>query len=660
MERMETTDVLIIGGGLAGERCAMEAAAAGLRVTILSLVPPRRSHSCAAQGGMQAALGNCVKAEGDSPDLHFLDTVRGSDWGADQEVARIFADNAPIAVRELAHYGVPWTRLRPGPNQYHIKGQQVVIDEPAEKEGLIMHRDFGGTAKWRACYAAAGTGHAALYAVDGEVVRLGVTVRDRTEALSLIHDGDRCLGAVTRCLRSGQLGAVMAPVTVIATGGYGRIYGGYTTNATINEGTGASLALDTGEVPLGNMEAVQFHPTGLWPSGILVTEGCRGDGGYLLNADMERFMVELEPAKQELASRDVVSRHMIQQILDGKGVDHPAGPHLWLDLRHLGEEHLTTKLREVYEICRDFLGITPWEELIPVRPSQHYSMGGVRVNKDGEAYSLGGLFAAGEAACWDMHGFNRLGGNSLAETIVAGRIVGKAVSEAAAGAELDAPTGLAREFIARERARIADWLDRPDGGPSVFKLRDRMGEVMMTQVGIFRNGEDLEQAVEALRGLLDEVDQASLACKAPGVNPELSFALRLKGMLRLALVTAQGALARKESRGAHCRTDYPDRDDASWLNRTLVRWGRDEVEPRFSYEPVGLLDLPPGHRGYGKAKHVEMGMSLDEYNASVRESQRQHGMRETRSPHGAALRPGAWRDAEVRAGLKEIGSETHA
>ncbi len=633
----------------------MEAAGAGHEVTIISLVPPRRSHSCAAQGGMQAALGNCVKAAGDSPDLHFLDTVRGSDWGADQEVVRMFADSAPIAVRELAHFGVPWTRLRPGPNQYHIKGERVVIDEPEENAGLIMHRDFGGTAKWRACYAAAGTGHAALYAVDGEVVRLGVQVKDRTEALALIHDGRRCWGAVTRCLRTGSLGVILAKCTVIATGGYGRIYGQYTTNATINEGTGASLALDTGRVPLGNMEAVQFHPTGLWPSGILVTEGCRGDGGYLLNNAMERFMVELEPAKQELASRDVVSRHMMQQILDGKGVDHPAGPHLWLDLRHLGEEHLTTKLREVYEICRDFLGIKPWEDLIPVRPSQHYSMGGVRVNKDGEAYSLAGLYAAGEAACWDMHGFNRLGGNSLAETIVAGRIVGRTVASHAGGVEIDIPISLANEFLASVQQRIDGWMARSGEGPSVYKIRDAIGEVMINKVGIFRTGAELEEAVVELRRLHDQVDAAVLTCRAPGPNPELSFALRLKGMAKLALITAMGALARKESRGAHCRTDFPERDDANWLSRTLVRWGRDDEAPSFEYEPVGFLDLPPGDRGYGQAKRVEMTGTLEEYNAGVVEGQRGHGMLDPVEPVGTHLRPGAWRDAEERAGLGKIG-----
>jgi fumarate reductase flavoprotein subunit len=480
---------------------------------------------------------------------------------------------------------------------------------------------------------------------------LGITVLDRKEAIRLVHTDERCHGAVTRCLRTGELGVILAGATVIATGGHGRIYGNNTTNATINEGTGAALALGTGITPLGNMEAVQFHPTGLWPSGILVTEGCRGDGGYLLNRDLERFMVELEPAKQELASRDVVSRHMIQQVLDGKGVDHPAGPHLWLDLRHLGEEHLTTKLREVYEICRDFVGIRPWEELIPVRPSQHYSMGGVRVNKDGEAYGLAGLYAAGEAACWDMHGFNRLGGNSLAETLVAGRIVGRQVAAAALAGAPEPEPGLARDALAAERARVADWLGRGDDGPSVYELRDAMGEIMISRVGIFRNGPDLESAVADLASLLEQVRRASLRCRAPGVNPELSFALRLEGMLRLAQITAMGALARTESRGAHSRTDYPARDDANWLSRTLVRWGREEDAPRFSYEPVGLLDLPPGDRGYGQSERVPMTETLAQYNEAVAAAQEQEGRRPTRTEFGSELKPGAWQDAEARAGL---------
>jgi fumarate reductase flavoprotein subunit len=641
--RLETTDVLVIGGGLAGERCAIEAAAAGQEAMILSLVPPRRSHSCAAQGGMQAALANCVKAEGDSPTVHFLDTVRGSDWGADQEVASIFADEAPVAVRELAHFGVPWSRVQGGSNKYFIKGEEVVIDEALENDGLIGQRDFGGTAKWRACYAAAGTGHAALYAIDSEVVRLGVTVRDRTEAVSLIHDGSRCLGAIVRCLRTGKFFAVMAKATVIATGGYGRIYGQYTSNATINEGTGASIALDTGIVPLGNMEAVQFHPTTLSPSGILVTEGCRGDGGYLLDKNLDRFMVEAEPEKQELASRDVVSRHMAQRMRDGNGVDSPYGPHLWLDIRHLGEEHLRTKLLEVWDICRDFAGLNPAKELVPVRPTQHYSMGGIRVNKDGEAYGLAGLFAVGEAACWDMHGFNRLGGNSLAETLVSGRLVGIRVAEQASGLSLRADTGIAFDALAAAEQRASGWLSRSGNGRSVYEIRDAMGEIMIGKVGIFRTGDELDEAVAGIAALLDDCDNAVLRCKDPGLNPELAFAVRLKGMLRLAMTVAKGAQARTESRGAHFRTDFPLRNDQDWLNRTLVRWAADGSTPSFTYEPTGLIDLPPGHRGYGSDQRIEMTETIDSYNDSVLAEQTAHGRLDSTEAMGSRLRRGAWK-----------------
>jgi succinate dehydrogenase flavoprotein subunit len=640
--RIITADVLIIGGGLAGERCAIEAAAAGQDVLMLSVVPPRRSHSCAAQGGMQAALGNCVKAEGDNPTVHYLDTVKGSDWGADQEVARIFAEEAPVAVRELAHYGVPWTRVRGGPNRYFVKGQQVEIDELAENDGLIMHRDFGGTAKWRACYAGAGTGHAALYAVDSQVVRLGVNVRDRTEAVALIHDGGRCWGAVARCLRTGKHMAVLAKATIIATGGYGRVYGQYTTNATINEGTGAAIALATGVVPLGNMEAVQFHPTALSPSGILVTEGCRGDGGYLLDRNLHRFMVDAEPEKQELASRDVVSRHMAQCMRDGNGVETEYGPHLWLDIRHLGEEHLTTKLREVFEICRDFAGLNPVTDLIPVRPTQHYSMGGIRVNKEGQAYNMAGLFAAGESACWDMHGFNRLGGNSLAETIVTGRLVGRHAAAFANDASLGVDTAVAIRAVDAAESRAREWLARSGSGPSVYALRDEMAEAMIGYVGIFRTESELVSAVARLRDLISRCDEAVLRSRAPGMNPELSFALRLPGMLRLALVTAMGALARTESRGAHARTDYPLRNDKDWLNRTLVRWPQGATEPAFSYEPVGLIDLPPGHRGYGSSERIEMSTTIDAYNADVVRQQAEQGRIETAEPMGARMRWGDW------------------
>jgi len=623
--RISSTDVLVIGGGLAGERCAIEAAAAGHDVLILSLVPPRRSHSCAAQGGMQAALGNCVKAEGDSPDVHYLDTVRGSDWGADQEVARIFAEEAPVAVRELAHFGVPWTRVKGGSNSYFIKGERVEIDEALENDGLIMHRDFGGTAKWRACYAGAGTGHSALYAVDSEVVRLGVTVRDRAEAVELIHENGRCYGAVSRCLRTGEHSAILAKATVIATGGHGRIYGQYTTNATINEGMGAAIALNTGVIPLGNMEAVQFHPTALSPSGILVTEGCRGDGGFLLDKELNRFMVEAEPEKQELASRDVVSRHMARRMRDGHGVETEHGPHLWLDVRQLGDEHLRTKLREVWEICRDFVGLDPAKDLIPVRPTQHYSMGGVRVNKEGEAYSMAGLFAVGEASCWDMHGFNRLGGNSLAETIVSGRLVGRYIAKTIGAGGVDVDTRVANDAVKNAEERAAILLAAEGPGPGAYEVRDAMAAVMIGRVGIFRTGEELALAVNELKELLVKCDNIVLRSKAPGMNPELTFALRIKNMVRLSLITAMGAFARTESRGAHFRSDHPLRDDAKWLNRTLVRWPQSSDAPEISYEPVGVLDVPPGHRGYGRDERIEMEQSIEDYNQRVERAQSEQG-----------------------------------
>jgi len=301
------TDLLCIGAGLAGERVAIEAAEAGFDVTCLSLVPARRSHSSAAQGGMQAALGNCAMGQGDCPDVHFADTVKGSDWGCDQEVARLFVDQAPIAMRQLAAWGVPWNRVVPGKSTYFKGGQRLEKEEQKDKEGLITARAFGGTAKWRTCYTSDGTGHTVLYTMDNRAVQLGVNVHDKVEALSLIHDGENCLGAVVRCLKTGELRIYLARVTLIATGGFGRIYR-ESTNAVINDGGGLILALDTGIVPLGNMEAVQFHPTGIVPTDILVTEGCRGDGGTLLDKDMHRFMPDYEPDKAELASRDVVSR----------------------------------------------------------------------------------------------------------------------------------------------------------------------------------------------------------------------------------------------------------------------------------------------------------------------------------------------------------------
>jgi fumarate reductase flavoprotein subunit len=597
------TDVLVVGAGLAGERVAVEAASHGLDVIILSLVPPRRSHSTAAQGGMQASLGNCAMGEGDNPDVHFADTVKGSDWGCDQDVARLFVETAPLAVREMAIWGVPWNRV--------VAGKRTlpdgrVIEEKKEKEGLITARDFGGTAKWRTCYTADGTGHTLQYTMDSMVIKMGITVHDRTEAISLIHDGEQCTGVVARCLRTGDLRVYIAKSTVICTGGYGRLYSA-STNAVINEGSGMFIALNTGVVPLGNMEAVQFHPTGMVPVWILITEGARGDGGYLLDKNLYRFMPDYEPKKKELASRDVVSRRMIQHMRKGYGVDSPYGPHLWLDIRHLGAKHINTNLREIANIARNFAGIDPVKDLIPVRPTQHYSMGGVRTNIDGAAYGLKGLFAAGEAACWDLHGFNRLGGNSLAETITAGRIIGKKVAEYTLGATLSYNYELVDKAVKEQENRIKALVNGWNGKENVYELRKLMEQNLMDYVGIFRNGKDLQKAVDNLRELYHRSLKIGLRSNGEGANPELAQALRLPGMIKLALCISYGALMRTESRGSHAREDYPKRDDVNWLKRTLAYWPEGADLPELKYEPVKITELPPGDRGYGESSAESQG-----------------------------------------------------
>ena len=594
------TDSLVVGAGLAGLRVAIASKERGLDTLVLSLIPAKRSHSAAAQGGMQASLGNTVKGMGDDEDVHFQDTVKGSDWGCDQEVARMFAHCAPKAVRELANWGVPWTRVTKGPRQVVVNAEKVTIEEAEEAHGLINARDFGGTKKWRTCYTADGTGHSLLYAVDNKAISLDISVHERVEALALIHDGKRCHGVVARCLITGELRAYVAKSTTIATGGYGRIYE-VSTNAIICEGIGQALALETGVATLGNMEAVQFHPTAIVPVGILTTEGCRGDGGLLRDKDGHRFMPDYEPEKKELASRDVVSRRMTEHMRKGKGVDSPYGPHLWLDITLLGRKHVETNLREVKEICENFLGIDPAEDWIPVRPTQHYSMGGIRTDAKGQSPQLKGLFSVGEAACWDMHGFNRLGGNSLAETVVGGMIIGKYVADFCEENTLEIDTALAERFVAQVRDEI-DTLVEGQGCESAYELKREMQRIMMDYVGIFRNGPELTKAVEELEALLIRSRNLGLKCKKRHANPELVEALRVKRMIKVALTVACGAEARTESRGAHAREDYPQRNDKEWLNRTLSSWpSADATRPQLDYEALDVMkmELPPGYRGYG-------------------------------------------------------------
>jgi fumarate reductase flavoprotein subunit len=602
------TDVLVIGGGLAGLRVAIGAKRRGYEALVLSLVPPKRSHSAAAQGGMQASLANCVKGAGDNEDVHFADTVRGSDWGADQDVVRMFVHIAPKAIRELAAWGVPWNRVQEGERPVIINGESVTLNESSAAHGLIDARDFGGTRNWRTCYVADGTGHSMLYAMSDQAIARSIPVHERMEALALIHAEGRCHGAIVRNLITGELLAYVARATCIASGGFGRIYR-VSTNAVINEGIGAAIALETGVAALGNMEAVQFHPTGIFPAGTLVTEGCRGDGGLLLDGDGYRFMPDYEPEKRELASRDVVSRRMEQHIAAGKAAHSRFGDHLWLDIRLLGQEHINGKLREVREICQYFLGIDPVKELIPVRPAQHYSMGGIRTDHRGESPDLRGLFAAGEAACWDIHGFNRLGGNSVAETVVAGMLVGEFIADFCDSAEssLTVSTALIAESWKRESTHLSG-LAAQQGKETPFALLREMQQVMTDKVGIFRHGERLQEAVDTLQELLQRCRNMGLRSQARGANPELVAAYRVEKMLKLALCVSSGALQRTESRGAHFREDYPRRDDSRWLSRTLARWpDADALAPQLDYQAldVGRMELPPGWRGYGTRDHID-------------------------------------------------------
>ncbi|EAI7440182.1 fumarate reductase flavoprotein subunit [Campylobacter jejuni] len=606
---IQYSDALVIGGGLAGLRAAIEVAKSGQSVTLLSICPVKRSHSAAVQGGMQASLANGAKGEGDNEDLHFADTVKGSDWGCDQEIARMFAQTAPKAVRELAAWGVPWTRVTKGPRTVVINAQKTVIEEKEEAHGLINARDFGGTKKWRTCYIADATGHCMLYGVANEAIKHQVKIIDRMEAVRIIHDGKKCLGVIARDLTNGQLIAYIARGTMIATGGYGRIYK-QTTNAVICEGTGAAIALETGLCRLSNMEAVQFHPTPIVPSGILLTEGCRGDGGILRDVDGYRFMPDYEPEKKELASRDVVSRRMMEHIRKGKGVKSPYGDHLWLDISILGRAHVEKNLRDVQDICKTFNGIDPADEgpkgWAPVLPMQHYSMGGIRTKPTGESQWLNGLFACGEAACWDMHGFNRLGGNSCAETVVAGMIVGDYFADYCKNNGEVIDTNVVKDFLTKEYQYLKSLVDK-EGKHNVFEIKNRMKEIMWDKVAIFRTGEGLKEAVDELEKLYKDSQDVKVHCKELDcANPELEEAYRVPRMLKIALCVAYGALLRTESRGAHYREDYPKRDDLNWMKRTNTFWVEGETLPRIEYEELDIMkmEIPPAFRGYGAKGNI--------------------------------------------------------
>jgi succinate dehydrogenase / fumarate reductase, flavoprotein subunit len=560
---MQRHEVVVVGAGLAGQRAALAAVQAGRDVAIVSKLHPLRSHSGAAQGGINAAVG----AE-DSVETHVFDTVKGSDYLGDQDAIEFFCREAGPIVVEMEHFGTIFSR---------------------GEDGSLARRPFGGAHFPRTIYAADRTGLALLQALWERLGSENLTLYDEWDLTRLVVRDGRVHGLVAFDRSSGEFAEIAAKSVVLATGPAGRIYG-RTTNAHSCTGDGLAAAYEAGSA-LKDMEFVQFHPTALLESSILITEGARGEGGLLKNASGERFMVRYAPHVQELASRDVVSRAIVTEVREGRGFTGPYGGYVHLELMHLGRERVETRLTEICDFARRFAGIDPVTQPIPVYPAQHYMMGGIGTNVRGET-NVRGLYAAGEAACVSIHGANRLGGNSLLETLVFGREAGLAASAYAATAP--APEMHASD-LDEATAPLRAWSSRPDGeDPST--LRTEMQRTMEEYVGIYRDEAGLLEGLRRIRALRQRFEKVRVVDRSPVFNLNLTDALETGHMLQLAEVIVVGAFARTESRGAHSRTDFPKRDDARWMRHTLARCGADG--PVLDYAPVGFTKYEPTERVY--------------------------------------------------------------
>jgi fumarate reductase flavoprotein subunit len=574
-------DIIIVGGGGAGLRAAIAVAEAApqLSVAVISKVYPMRSHTVSAEGGAAGAIRS-----DDSLDEHAYDTISGGDWLCDQDAVEAFVAEAPRELLQLEHWGCPWSR---------------------ETDGHVAVRPFGGMKKMRTWFAADKTGFHLLHTLFQTSLKYPSIVRyDEWHVTRLLVDDGRVCGVVALELMSGRIEAITGKAVILATGGCGRIFP-FTTNAAIKTGDGMALAYWAG-APLKDMEFVQYHPTGLPFTGILITEAARAEGGWLLNKDGYRYLQDYnlgtpEPGpvlrSMELGPRDRLSQAFVHEVEKGRAIDSPYGPVVHLDLRHLGEKVIDAKLPFVRELCHKYENIDPVHQLVPVRPVVHYTMGGVHTDING-ATELAGLYAAGEVACVSINGANRLGSNSLPELLVFGARAGKAAAQYAAAA---APPGPAAHMQAvdEQRRLERDLLGRGEGAERISTIRAQMQKTMEDAAGIYRDGDTLAKAADKLRELRERAAKASIDDSSRTFNTELTAALELVGMIDLAEAMVHSALRREESRGAHQRTDFPARDDERFLAHSMVHREPDG-SPRVTHRPVVITRWPPGERVYGR------------------------------------------------------------
>ncbi|MFY0657025.1 succinate dehydrogenase flavoprotein subunit [Neptunomonas sp.] len=586
--RTLTFDAIVVGGGGAGMRAALQLAQSGLKTACVTKVFPTRSHTVSAQGGITCAIASADP--NDDWRWHMYDTVKGSDYIGDQDAIEYMCSVGPQAVFELDHMGMPFSRT---------------------EIGRIYQRPFGGQSKGpdnptqaaRTCAAADRTGHALLHTLYQANMKAGTTFLNEWYAVDLVkNEDDAIVGCVAICIETGETVYIKAKATVLATGGAGRIYSS-TTNALINTGDGMGMAMRAG-IPAQDMEMWQFHPTGIYGAGTLVTEGCRGEGGYLINKDGERFMERYAPNAKDLAGRDVVARSMILEILEGRGCG-PDGDHVYLKLDHLGEEVLHSRLPGICELSKTFAHADPVKEPVPVVPTCHYMMGGVATNvggqaiapdKDGNDTIVEGLFACGEVACVSVHGANRLGGNSLLDLVVFGRAAGIQIEkQMREGYQVKDAT---EADIERAMARL-NRLNSSTGGERVADVRKELQATMQLYFGVFRDGESMQKGLELLKGIREKINNLHLEDKSQSFNTARIEALELENLMEVAEATAVAAEVRKESRGAHARNDFTERDDENWLCHSVYFPIDKTVGKRaVNFAPKTVPAFPPKVRTY--------------------------------------------------------------